>query len=209
LAQRQSPSSRGCELQSLVQLATIVGLTSIIRRRDPRLWARVGRWTDDLFIEFRQRRDGQGPAYTWVIGELLEPRLPDLRKGKSEKKDRSLLVWYRTQRATLRALSPKDRAAQLDAFLRRRKASPIRIKRARARQKDRIRLILGRLHDNLRFLERSPHVKKRADRAVLRRLLAEMGRLLHTLRAGDFGDQVLAVVIPVNDLVSRLLPRRR
>ena len=73
------------------------GLRSIITRHLPSYASRLDPWLDKLLEEYKLRasRDGQAHANTWLLAELRNPRLPDLRKGKSLKDDQVLVDQYK------------------------------------------------------------------------------------------------------------------
>ena len=97
------------------------GLRSIITRHLPSYVRRLDPWLDKLLEEYKLRasRDGQAHANTWLLAELRNPRLPDLRKGKSLPDDEVLVDQYKKLKAKLapvfrqfrRETIPRNKAA--------------------------------------------------------------------------------------------------
>ncbi len=115
---------------SQLELATFLealcgGLRSIIAKHLPASYARrLDLWMEELRQQYRLRRgrDGEARAKKWLLGELRNPRLPDLRKGKSLDDDLALVEGHAKLRERL---SPIFRRYRQDDPRRYKKAASI------------------------------------------------------------------------------------
>jgi len=101
------------------------GLLSIVQSHMPKPFAkRLRTWIDGLFQEFELRgtRDGDTSAQQWLVAQLRNPRLPDLRKDKSLVKDKILVGRLNELKEAMAPIFARHRK---DAFVRRREAAPI------------------------------------------------------------------------------------
>ncbi len=101
------------------------GLSSIVQSHMPKSFAkRHQAWFDGLFQEFelRETRDGETAAQQWLVTQLRNPSLPDLRRGKSLDDDRVLVNRFNKLKDKMRPIFARHRR---DADARRREAAPI------------------------------------------------------------------------------------
>ena len=101
------------------------GLLSIVQSHMPKPFAkRLRTWIDGLLQEFELRgsRDGDTSAQQWLVAQLRNPCLPDLRKGKSLDEDKVLVGRFNKLKEAMAPIFARHRK---DAFARRREAAPI------------------------------------------------------------------------------------
>jgi len=86
--------------------AYAAGLESLIRRYNPGVAPRLRAWMDRLLEEFqrRQSRDGKKQSEDWLIAELRNPQLPDMRARGHLDRDQQLVRRYEDLR---KAIKPK------------------------------------------------------------------------------------------------------
>ena len=123
---RLSGTDQAAYLKALATCAPALceGYRSIITTHLPGYAKRLAPWGRRLEVEhtLRVSRDGETAAKSWLLAEVRNPRLPDLRKGKSLSDDPALVRRYENLKVDLK---PVFRQFRQNTSRRNQAAAPI------------------------------------------------------------------------------------